>query len=608
MNNLVYILPSDNQLLNYNGKPLNGGHVEVYIAGTTTKYITFNDFTGTTNPFKIPIPNDGRIIALGEDTNNYDYYVFDSFGNPVFSRKSVLSNIIGEDIKDYVDDKFNDEKNNREYADQNLRNDIEILKTNKQDKLVEGEGITIVNNVISSTGGLSKTYVDNQDNQIRSIAENNTRDIANFNSSLDTLTLRVQTDETNHNNDIQQIREETRVQTDVNTLPNDNVRAYSGKSIADYVSSAIGGNVGGWLGNLTVSQINALSNLKSGDYVTSTDSGTITLGNVDVVAGDEIYWKTSSNTWDKKQSTYLRSTDYAQTGKGGTIKSTSSNGKIEVNANGEASVYGWNTKANISDLENKLDKSGANANASTPINILANLEKNYDDVNDNTYVPSDRGASGAVAWYARPLYKFWPWISSKIQSVFGVTTTNIVTTDKNQDITGKKTFIGNDLDVKANNIDDVNVRTFKPSGTNNERINLSYNIDGSRGIWDSVLNGWVIRVDGSTNKVTLNGAEVVNVSGQQNITGKKTFTTQVYVKDASRSSSDMYVQHPNNNNAVTLSFENDGKRGLWDSQVNYWCYLDSSNKAHFKGDADTVNGYKINVGSFVTTANTINFV
>ena len=46
---LVYLLDSFWQGENLNGKPLVGGYMCVYIAGTDTKYITYQNFDGTRN-------------------------------------------------------------------------------------------------------------------------------------------------------------------------------------------------------------------------------------------------------------------------------------------------------------------------------------------------------------------------------------------------------------------------------------------------------------------------------------------------------------------------------------------------------------------------------
>lgn len=87
--NLVYLLDPAFQIENLNGKPLVGGHLEVYLAGTNTKYITAQDWDGTENPFEIPLSLDGRAIVLVEADNAYDLYVYDSFNNQIFSRPNI---------------------------------------------------------------------------------------------------------------------------------------------------------------------------------------------------------------------------------------------------------------------------------------------------------------------------------------------------------------------------------------------------------------------------------------------------------------------------------------------------------------------------------------
>ena len=90
-----YIVPATVQIENRNGKPLTGGHVEFYITGTAsggskgTQYITFNNFDGSTNPFRIPIDMDGRITAIGTYATRYDMYIYDSYDNMVCSRLNI---------------------------------------------------------------------------------------------------------------------------------------------------------------------------------------------------------------------------------------------------------------------------------------------------------------------------------------------------------------------------------------------------------------------------------------------------------------------------------------------------------------------------------------
>jgi hypothetical protein len=86
---LAYLLDPLFQIENVNGKPLVGGYIEVYYAGTNEKYITYQNFDFTQNPFKIPLGSDGRAVVLAQTEQAYDVYVRDSFGNLVFSRLNI---------------------------------------------------------------------------------------------------------------------------------------------------------------------------------------------------------------------------------------------------------------------------------------------------------------------------------------------------------------------------------------------------------------------------------------------------------------------------------------------------------------------------------------
>lgn len=68
----------------------------VYVAGTDTKYITYQNFDGTRNPFKIPLGSDGRAVILVEAQYKYDCYLYDSFGNMVCSRLNVSPDVGGD--------------------------------------------------------------------------------------------------------------------------------------------------------------------------------------------------------------------------------------------------------------------------------------------------------------------------------------------------------------------------------------------------------------------------------------------------------------------------------------------------------------------------------
>lgn len=90
-----YLIDPAFQIENLAGKPAVGGHCEVFEAGTDTKVITYQDFDGNVNPFKIPLHSDGRAVILADPSRKYDLYVYDSFNNLMFSRLNVTPNLSG---------------------------------------------------------------------------------------------------------------------------------------------------------------------------------------------------------------------------------------------------------------------------------------------------------------------------------------------------------------------------------------------------------------------------------------------------------------------------------------------------------------------------------
>ena len=87
--NVSYLGDPFEQYCGLNGKPLIGGWIEVYQAGTDTKYITMQNFDGAMNPFKVPLNADGRVVMLADPSLTYDMYVRNSYGDLVCSRLNV---------------------------------------------------------------------------------------------------------------------------------------------------------------------------------------------------------------------------------------------------------------------------------------------------------------------------------------------------------------------------------------------------------------------------------------------------------------------------------------------------------------------------------------
>lgn len=99
-NEYAYIIPWSAQFVDKNGKPLAAGFVEIYQAGTTgTKYISYKNWYGDENAFRIPLDSIGKCVAIGDRNLHYDLYVYNWFGNLEYSRLNVVaSNEYGGEV------------------------------------------------------------------------------------------------------------------------------------------------------------------------------------------------------------------------------------------------------------------------------------------------------------------------------------------------------------------------------------------------------------------------------------------------------------------------------------------------------------------------------
>lgn len=87
---LSYLLSPSFQASDINGKPLTGGYIEVYVHGTShTKYITFSDFIGNRNPFRIPLNDKGMASVICDASGEYDVYCYKINGVQQWSRERV---------------------------------------------------------------------------------------------------------------------------------------------------------------------------------------------------------------------------------------------------------------------------------------------------------------------------------------------------------------------------------------------------------------------------------------------------------------------------------------------------------------------------------------
>ena len=86
---LAYLLDPSFQFVNENGRPLVGGHIEVYYHNSHLPYVTKSDFDGTNNPFEVPLNSKGMAVIIADDSNAYDVFCHDALGALFWSRENV---------------------------------------------------------------------------------------------------------------------------------------------------------------------------------------------------------------------------------------------------------------------------------------------------------------------------------------------------------------------------------------------------------------------------------------------------------------------------------------------------------------------------------------
>jgi len=91
-NRYAYIIPWQTQFLNKDGHPLSAGFVEIFVNNTTgTQYISYQNWLGDQNPFRIPLDSLGKCTAIGDKELHYDIYVYNYLGNLEFSRINIVT-------------------------------------------------------------------------------------------------------------------------------------------------------------------------------------------------------------------------------------------------------------------------------------------------------------------------------------------------------------------------------------------------------------------------------------------------------------------------------------------------------------------------------------
>jgi hypothetical protein len=134
---VAYLGDPFEQYCGLNGKPLIGGWIEVYHAGTDSKYITMQNFDGAMNPFKIPLNADGRVVMLADPSLTYDIYVKNSYGDLVCSRLNVECTSPGNISISGADTSINNTDGTLDVSLRTLGNNVRQYTINTHNKVLD---------------------------------------------------------------------------------------------------------------------------------------------------------------------------------------------------------------------------------------------------------------------------------------------------------------------------------------------------------------------------------------------------------------------------------------------------------------------------------------
>lgn len=154
---LAYLLDPSFQTLNENGRPLVGGHIEVYYHNSHLPYITKADFDGTNNPFEVPLNSKGMAVIIADVSNAYDIYCYDAFHALYWSRENVTTagsvgdvNIVGDEILEFTksvsgnDVTFNGSVKDNSIGRDKLRNGHDLIPDSRYLKFTDFNGDVVI--------------------------------------------------------------------------------------------------------------------------------------------------------------------------------------------------------------------------------------------------------------------------------------------------------------------------------------------------------------------------------------------------------------------------------------------------------------------------------
>ena len=277
-----YLVPVPKQYVDESGVPCDAGSVSVYRNGTH-EYANLYKSSDSDELVENPsvLDSSGRWNAFVDPDVPLDYIVSDKKGNVIASYLNVMIDAAsGESwvTKEYVDARDNEIRESVVEVSRAVEDERERAILSESEESAAREAGDAANAGLIADEKDERVSADNElENKIE-------QGDADERAALET-----------HKSDYNNPHHVTAHQ----------VGAYTQQETEDRISDALSGEVGGWLGNLTVAEVNSLTEHKKGDSATMLDAGTVMPGNVTVDVGDDIMWVDSLGEWQSKIADHL---------------------------------------------------------------------------------------------------------------------------------------------------------------------------------------------------------------------------------------------------------------------------------------------------------------
>lgn len=394
-----YLISPAPQFLDTNGKPISGGKLKVYIAGTTTKATTYSDWNLTKNTWPIVLDSMGTCQAIVSSANLYKFVLESAEGEePLVTRDNVAVAYANVDITGIGSEVVNsdgsvdvtattDPDTGRTTYDVSVKDtvqDLEGLITDETERaktaekaakteIVAGDNITVTKTVGADGQDVYTIDGEDEDNLVEDVRVNGTSvvtdKVANIyvpvagtasplmdGAASAGASGKFASEDHVHPSDTS--REAVANKTTV-VLGTSESKYPTDKAVADFVNSSVATNTANYISNdgepfTSVAQLEAYSGtVTNNDYafVTGTDSA----GNTyydrykATVSGSTVTWALEY----RLNNSSFTAAQWAAINSGITAALV---GKIHEHAN--KAVLDGITATDVSNWNNKLDKDG----------------------------------------------------------------------------------------------------------------------------------------------------------------------------------------------------------------------------------------------------------